>query len=178
MKSLTQVPVHQIHFKQPFINYKKNTSMKKTMFFLAILFTVGLTPVKANDWPGPNDRAVETFNKEFKGAEDLRWKKEAEFQKALFFFHGHRLIAYFSEEGRLLGSARDVLFNDLPLPVIKAFEGHFAGADYRMIHEIINEEGTTYWLTLEVKGRQYHVKASTSGSLLEVQNLKNELTKD
>ena len=42
-------------------------------------------------------------------------------------------------DGELLGYAREVLFYELPLVVIKSFEKNFDGVDFIEVSEIINE---------------------------------------
>jgi hypothetical protein len=148
--------------------------MQKIFFLVVILFTIGLTPVLANDCPGNNCRAAETFNKEFKGATNVSWTKKGEYQEARFVFHEHTFVAYFTDEGELLGTVRDVLFQALPLSVLKTFERQYPAAYYVMIHEVVNEDGTYYWLTLEKGNRRYHVKSDVNGNLLKVDILKRK----
>jgi hypothetical protein len=149
--------------------------MKKLNFVVAILFTIGVTPVFAKDWPGINNRTAETFNREFKGATNVHWSIDGGFQQARFVFLEHLFVAYFTEEGDLLGTARDILFKALPLPVMKSFERRFGNASDIIIHEVVNEEGTIYWFTLYMGNKQFHVKSDANGNFLQIENIKNTI---
>ncbi len=143
--------------------------MNKLFFLFAILFTVCLPPVFAHDGPGINNRTAETFNREFKGATNVHWRRDGEFQQARFVWFEHLFVAYFTGEGELLGTVRDILFNALPLPVVRSFERRFANATDIIIHEIVNGEGTIYWFTLDMGNTHYHVKSDAGGNFLKIE---------
>ena len=55
----------------------------------------------------------------------MKWEKQKDFQTATFVFCNHLVVAYFNTDGQLLGSARNVLFYELPMAVIKLLEKRF-----------------------------------------------------
>jgi hypothetical protein len=67
----------------------------------------------------------------------VHWDNLDNYPIASFIFHDHATIAYFSEDGELLGSARTILFNQFPLAVIKSFEEKFSGGDFTETTEIL-----------------------------------------
>lgn len=146
--------------------------MKKIFFIANIIFTIGLTPVFAQAWPGINNRIAESFNKEFSGATNVHWSRAGGFQQVRFVFLEHSLLAYFTDEGELLGTARDILFKALPLPVMKSFEQRFANAGEVIIREVVNEEGVFYWFALDMGNRHFRVKSDTYGNFFNVENKK------
>ena len=148
--------------------------MKRFFLLLVISLAIKVTPILANGSSLPNASIIETFNKEFKDAEGVRWQQVGDFQMALFTYHEHGISAYFLADGELIGYSRDLLFNELPAAVIKAFEKRFDGAFYVMIHEISNEEGTCYWITLEAGNKRYHVKSNANGTFLKLENMKKQ----
>lgn len=142
--------------------------MKRIFVSLSLTLIVGITMVFAKGKTDVKDEIKESFKKEFSGAELVKWDKVEDYQRAVFVFHGHRSIAYFSDEGEFLGSARDILFEELPLAVIKSLDKHYDGADFMEIHEIFNIEGTSYWLTAERQNKRYRIKVNTHGEILRV----------
>ena len=146
--------------------------MKKIFISLSLMVTVGLTTVLANDNFTVNDKIKESFKKEFVGATSVKWKKEKDFQTATFVFYDHLVIAYFDTDGELLSSARNVLFYELPMAVIKSFDKNFAGINPTEVIEISNTEGTFYRLTIERQNKRYNIKADASGNILGIVKIK------
>jgi hypothetical protein len=140
--------------------------MKRIFVSLSFILAVGLTTAFADNKTDVSSKVKESFKKEFTEAELVTWDKVETYQMARFVFHDHAAIAYFNEDGELLGSARTIVFNELPLTVIKSFERKFSGADFTEISEISNIEGTSYVIVVETKSKQYHVKVNPNGSIL------------
>ena len=147
--------------------------MKKIFVSLSIMITVGLTTVLANDNFKVNDKIKESFKKEFAGATSVKWGKERNFQTATFVFYDHLVIAYFNTDGELLSSARNVLFYELPMAVIKSFDKNFAGINPTEMIEFSNTEGTFYKLTIEKQNKRYNIKADANGNILSIVKIKD-----
>ena len=126
---------------------------------------LGLTTAYADGTPKVNNRIQQALKREFAGYESVTWIKVKDFQQATFVFHETLVVAYFNEDGDLLGSARDITANQLPLPVLQSFDKHLAGFEIAEIVEITNAEGTSYWLTLDKDNKSYHVRVNTSGEI-------------
>lgn len=84
--------------------------MKKIFVSLSLMLALGLTTVLANDKTDVNGKIKESFKREFAGAESVKWDEVEDYQMATFVFLCHRVIAYFNQDGELLGSTRDILF--------------------------------------------------------------------
>src|SRR5436190_17669350 len=122
--------------------------MKKIFVSLSLMVIVALTTtVFAKDKFDVNDRVKESFKKEFAGATSVKWENVKDLRAATFVFYDHAVIAYFNDEGELLGSAREVLFYQLPLAVIKSFDKIFSDAYVTEVLEISNTDGTFYRVT-------------------------------
>src|SRR5690242_17833275 len=128
--------------------------MKKIILTLSLMLTVTVTALLAAPLtPVPGPGAEETFKKEFAGAESVKWSEENGYQVASFVLGGHRTEAYFTSDGELLGSIRDLFYDQLPLAVMKSVDGKFPEADILNLHEVANSEGVTYRMRVELKGR-------------------------
>ena len=146
--------------------------MKRIFVSLSFMLVVGSTTVFAGDKPNVNGKIEESFKKEFAGVEVVKWDEVENYKRATFLFHDHPVIAFFDEDGELLGSARNVFYDQLPLTVIKSFDKRFAGAKFLEMYEISNTEGTSYGITLEKENKRYHVKVNTNGNFLSAVKIK------
>jgi hypothetical protein len=140
--------------------------MKRIFVSLSFMLAVGITTAFADNKTDVSSKVKESFKKEFMEAELVTWDEIETYQIARFVFHNHAAIAYFNEDGEFLGSAKTILFNELPLTVIKSFERKFPAADFTEISEVSNIEGTSYVVTAETKNKKYHVKVNPNGSIL------------
>ena len=147
--------------------------MKKILVSLLLMFTVGLATVIAGDETGVSKQVKENFEKEFAGAKSVAWNNLGDYQVATFIFESIRVEAYFnSETGDLEGAARYMMFDQLPLLVIKAFNKNFASTDFLTALEISNTEGVCYRLTAEKQNKRYSFKVSADGNVLSKIKLK------
>src|ERR1700704_1165326 len=87
-----------------------------------VAFATGILLISTTAMAGGKDKthpAEVTFQKEFNGATDVKWTEGKDVISASFVLSETRVIAYFDHSGELLGTARSILFNQLPLAVIK-----------------------------------------------------------
>ena len=146
--------------------------MKNFIVSLATVLATGLTPVFAN---GTNDdpRAAKIFAKEFAGAQNIKWTRlDDGYLRVTFLLNGVAAETYFDADAELLGTIRNLFYNQLPLPVMQTVNNRFADAVIIDVKEITNPEGTTYKVTLEQKGRKYNIKLDSLGQVTGKQKLK------
>ena len=141
--------------------------MKRIILSVAVMLTIGASAF-ANNLPEGIAKAVATFKKEFSTAERVEWSEDNGYAKASFILGGTRAIALFNSDGELLGSMRDLVYNQLPLQVISSLEKRFAGSAIFDIRELINGDGTRYKFTLEQKGKKYSASVFPDGSVEEI----------
>ncbi len=144
--------------------------MKKFILAIAILSSTALYSFA--NFPDPGYKVLEEFKKEFPNAENVSWTEEAEFAKVTFVLGGKRILAYFSQEGILEGTIRDLFYDQLPLNVVTALEKKFKGSEVLYIREINNAEGTHYRIRLDVEQRKLIVKVGSDGNISEVDKVK------
>ena len=141
-----------------------------SVFFL--LLSTGLTTVFANETIEPSQLVLNQFKKEFSTAENVKWDKQDDYDKATFVLMGRRVIAYFNSLGQLEGCMRDIFFDQLPLAVMTAIDKRFAAAEVTDVSEISNGEGTSYRIRLYSKNKKYSVKVGANGNINEVEKIK------
>lgn len=145
--------------------------MKKIILSAIITLTMGVAAL-ANIDPVTNSKAQEVFKKEFAGAEMVKWSAEGTYSKASFVLGGNSAIALFSRDGELLGSVRNIFYNQLPLAVITSFEKRFENATIIDITEVTNVNGTRYKVTMEYKNKKVSASLYTDGTLENLEKLK------
>ncbi|HEX7846158.1 MAG TPA: hypothetical protein VF476_10195 [Chitinophagaceae bacterium] len=145
--------------------------MKKIIVSLLLLITVGATTVSAAPVT-PDPQIEKIFQKEFAGAEHVKWDKASGYFSASFVLAGRRTQAWFSAEGELLGTVRGVLYNQLPLVVIRSLQQRFSDAILYDISEVVNTDGTKYKFTIESKAKKYKVSITPDGNIEEAQRIK------
>lgn len=146
--------------------------MKKIILSLSLLLTIGIATVTATPVTTPDPRVEKIFQKEFAGAENVKWSEQDDFISALFLLNGHRIQAWFKKEGELVGSIRGLSYNQLPLQVIRSLQSKFEQAVIIEIREVTNNEGTNYKIVLENKDKKYKVSIRPDGNVEETLKLK------
>lgn len=145
--------------------------MKKIILSLCVL-AISSATIFAADQPVSNPRAHETFSKEFASAQSVSWSADGQFTKASFVLGGNNAIAWFNADGSLVGSIRDLSYNQLPLVVMSSLEKRFPQAATLDIREISNEEGTRYKMTIEHNAKKFKVALFPDGTIETVQRVK------
>ena len=131
-----------------------------------VAFAAAVTLISTAAFAGPEDKknpAQITFQKEFKGAEDVKWSEGRDVISANFVLNYTRVIAYFDYSGELLGTARSILFNQLPLAVIKAINNRFESAPVYDIVEYTCGTETFYHMDVDTATKHYKLKVSFEG---------------
>jgi hypothetical protein len=146
--------------------------MKKIFLMLSLIAAVAGTTAFANDDPKVNLRVQESFKKEFPGAQYVKWGKDHDYFKAIFVLADYRAEAWFNTDGELLATTRDLLYDQLPLAVMKELEKKFPSANATEIREVTNSNGTLYKLLLEDKKVKYSISATPNGEVSVTEKIK------
>ncbi len=150
----------------------KPKAMKRFFLSLTMLAIVTTSAFASDDYE-VSEKVKQSFKKEFAGAQYVQWAEQGDYMKATFVLAGSRAIAYFSQDGELEGSIRNIFFNQLPLAVITSLNKKFEDVIAIDIAEISNVNGTNYRLTLESKEKKYRVKVDPSGNITDVDRVKS-----
>ena len=133
-----------------------------------------LTLISSSAFAGHEDfnPAENTFQDQFKGATDVKWQEGKETIKASFALNGFHVEAYFSYTGELIGTARNVLFNQLPLAVVKEINTRYGSAPVYDIIEYNSDSETFYQMTVELPNKKLLVNATSGGDISVVRKIK------
>ena len=146
--------------------------MKKSIVTLFAFLTIGLTAAFANNAPDIDPRILSAFQKEFSFAKNVKWEIKGEFAQVNFSLNDQGLVAWYNTDAELLGTARNILYMQLPLSVIKSLEQDYADADLSGIVEITRDNETFYHIQAERKNKKVLLRAFPSGSLTVVKKIK------
>ena len=142
--------------------------MKRFIVSLSLMLTVGLTTIFASDETNVSEKVKASFKKEFPGAESVKWNNLGDYQMATFVLEGHGVEAFFNNEGKLEGAARYIQLSQLPMAVTRSLNKRFPGAEYMVVLEVSNTEGTSYRITVEVSNKRYRVKTDAAGIIVQI----------
>lgn len=138
---------------------------------LSLLFVSIVAVHAANPGTAPDPQLEKLFEKEFASAEHVAWSVEEGYNKASFILAGRRAIAWYDMNRQLVGTIRDLSFDQLPLAVIRSLQSKFQDAVMMTMYEISNQEGTRYKVTLEYKGKKYSASFYTDGQIANTKRL-------
>ena len=138
--------------------------MKRSIIVFSAILTVITATAFVGSKPGGNP-AEATFQKEFNGATNVQWTEGKDIISATFVLSDSRIIAYFSSEGELLGTERNVLFNQLPLAVIKEINNRYGNAPISDIVEYTSGLDTFYGMYVDTPTKHLKLKISSEGDV-------------
>ena len=143
--------------------------MKRTLFLSLISFLFTFNSF-AND--GTISITVqESFNKSFKNATDVKWSTVNSYYKADFTFNGQQVSAFFEREGALIAVTRHVLSTSLPVTLQADLKKDYENYWISDLFEVNDEEGTSYFVTLQKADVSLMLKASSGGSWIEYRKI-------
>jgi hypothetical protein len=144
--------------------------MKK--FFITIAAALTLISTTAFAATGGDNPAETTFQKEFQGASEVKWTKTKETISADFVLGNSRIVAYFNYNGELLGTARNVLFNQLPLNVIREINNRYGSMPVYDITEFSVGGETFYRMDVETPAKDLKLHVTSAGDISVLQRIK------
>ncbi len=89
-----------------------------------------------------------------------------------FLLNDQGVIAWYNSDAELVTTARNILYNQLPISVIRTLDKEYAGADFSGITEVNRNNETYYQIRADEKSRKYLLKASPSGNIIVLKKIK------
>lgn len=146
--------------------------MKKLLLALSMILTIGLSAKPLNEEKKVDPRILSAFQKEFWFAKDANWDVTNELSRVRFSLNDQDFIAWYNTDAELICTARNILYMQLPLSVIKSIEENYKNAELSEITEVTKDNATSYYLKAEYKNRKYLLQASQSGTITKVKRIK------
>jgi hypothetical protein len=138
--------------------------MKKRIFMMALLVSTLLTSAFANKTNGVNEKAVSSFKKEFKHAEEIKWEAGKDLAKVTFKLNDQVMFAYYSANGELVALTRNIVSNQLPIHLMTALTKNFDGYWISDLFEVSATESRSYYVTIENADYTLVLKSEDAGA--------------
>jgi len=146
--------------------------MKKTILSLLALLVTGITAVMASERADIDPKILSAFQKEFSFAKNAKWEVKGNLTQVNFLINDLAVMAWYNSDAELVTTARNILYNQLPISVIRTLEKEYAGADFFGITEVERNNETYYQIMADKKSKKYFLKASPSGNIIVLKKIK------
>jgi len=139
--------------------------MKTRILSLTLAFSLVAFSAFASGEDKISGQALRSFQKQFATAQNISWRVIDGVNTADFTLNGLRLEAYFDNSGEFIGTARNILFNQLPIAVISSIDKTYGEAPVYEIMEYNFNGETFYRMNVEVPGKKLAIRSSLSGEI-------------
>lgn len=92
---------------------------------------------------------LKSFQSTFNTAKAVEWTATDNLYKARFELNGQVVCAYYNNSGTMLAVTRNITTHQLPLTLQTSLKKEFNTYWVSDLFELNNDEGTTYYVTLE-----------------------------
>jgi hypothetical protein len=135
--------------------------MKRFLFTLTIaLSLISLSSFTTRDGVAP--AALKSFSKSFKSATEVNWSVSENYYKANFAMNGQYVSAYYNADGKMIALTRNITSTQLPLALQADLKKNSEGYWISDLFELANDEGTSYYVTLENGDTRLVLKSGSS----------------
>ncbi len=137
--------------------------MKKVIMMALVLSSFGISAF-ANIDKDINGKAVSSFSKAFKYAENVRWEVRENLYKVSFKSAGKEMYAYYNADGDQIALTRNLRTEQLPLALSSELTSMFESSWLTELFEVSSNGETAYYATIETPTHITILKADgTSG---------------
>jgi len=135
--------------------------MKRFLITLTVLFSLISMSSFASD-SKVDSRVLKSFQSSFKNATEVDWTVSSNFYKANFTLNGQYVAAYFDESGNMMAITRNISSTQLPISLQTNLKNNYEGFWITDLFEVANDEGTTYYVTVENADTRLILKSTSS----------------
>ncbi len=124
--------------------------MKKKILALVMMLTVVFTSAFAAKDDGISQYTIASFKKDFVSATNVSWQIQPMYTKVTFTVNDQVMFAYYSKDNNeLLALVRNIPSTQLPIRLFTSLEKDFNGYWITGLFEIVKQDETSYYITLE-----------------------------
>jgi len=135
---------------------------KEIMKRLLVTLTIALSLISLSSFANGEDvspRAIKSFSRSFKAATEVRWTVTDNYFKADFALNGQYVSAFYDAEGKMIALTRNISSLQLPIALQADLKDHYDGYWISDVLEVANDEGTSYYITLETADEKVTLKS-------------------
>ena len=144
--------------------------MKKMIMALAMVLTVS-TSFAFTGERAVNNRAIAAFKTEFAGATNAAWTVVSDYYKVDFTMGNQQLVAFYNAAGDFVAVTRYISSFNLPLFLQKSLKKSHGNYWITDLFEMANQEGTSYYVTVESADTKIVLKSVDGGAWLVYQKI-------
>jgi hypothetical protein len=147
-------------------NKKYKTNKKIFMKRLLVIITVTLSLISLSSFATEkgddvSPRAIKSFNSSFKNATEVNWTVSSNYYKANFALNGQYVSAFYDAEGNMIALTRNISSLQLPITLQADLKKNYDCYWISDVMEVANDEGTSYYITLETADTQIILKSNS-----------------
>lgn len=94
-------------------------------------------------------QAISSFKKDFAAAQDVKWESANEFARVTFKLNDQVMVAWYSNEGRLLALTRNITSSQLPINLLADIKKNYSDYWITDLFEIAMSNETSWYITLQ-----------------------------
>src|SRR5512147_2422325 len=102
--------------------------MQKILVTIAIA-VLGLSSSFANETSSIDPKIISAFKKEFSLAQNVKWQIKEDLTQVSFLLNDMAITAWYNSDAELVITARNILFQQLPIAAIRALDKEYPKAD-------------------------------------------------
>lgn len=106
-------------------------------------------------------KVLDAFEAQFSTATEVNWTEAPNYFKATFQFNGQQVAAFYSLEGELVGTTRNIMSVDLPINLQASLKKDYKSCWISDLFEVSNNDGISYYITVENAESKLVLKAAS-----------------
>ena len=146
--------------------------MKKTFVTLFAFLAIGIAATFADPITNVDPKILSAFQKEFSFAKNVKWEEEGNLARVIFSLNDQGITAWYNSDAELITTARNILYNQLPISVMRSLDKEYEGAFILGIVEINRNNETYYQIRADKKSKKLLLKASPSGNITVLKKIR------
>jgi hypothetical protein len=131
---------------------------------LLVTLTIALSMISLSSFASGEEtvsaKALESFKSSFRTATEVTWSVSDNYYKAKFSLNGQYVSAYYDEQGKMIALTRNISSLQLPIALQAELKKGYDSYWITDLFELANEEGTSYYITLEDADTKIVLKSS------------------
>jgi len=131
---------------------------------LLVTLTIALSLLSLSSFAngeGVSPKAIKSFNSSFKSATEVKWTVTDSYFKADFALNGQYISAFYAEDGKMIALTRNISSLQLPIALQAELKKDYDSYWISDVLEVANEDGTSYYITLERADEQLTLKSNS-----------------
>jgi hypothetical protein len=136
----------------------------KTLFIILTVIASFFTKTSTANDDVVNSTVLKSFQSSFANAKEIDWSLAKSLYKASFVLDGQHINAYYNSEGLLIAMTRNISTSQLPIALQTTIKNDYTSFWISDLFEIANDEGTSYYITLENANTKLVLKSTNNSA--------------